>query len=265
MRVAALVAAVLGASALVAVGSTDLRDPAATTAFVEVDPSRVRDVVLGLTVLVLAYAFYTGLVGRHRRRSRRSGSRSHPLHVLLAILVVAVVVIAVRPLLEERGEEDATEPTRAPATAEAGDDVFQGRSLLTDPGWELWLVAGLGIVALGVLAATRTRDRSVAASPSRGPDGPVPTPSSRHPTDPRGRVFAAYRQVEEAADRSGIDRPPSRTVRRHLGTVGDAAGPEPAGRLADAYDRARYSHLDLDDAAADAAEHDSRRVREELE
>lgn len=266
---AALATGVMGVlSSVVVVGAGGLGASDATSPFVRVDSSDVFDVVVVLLAAMAMWAFYDLLLMRHVRVRRRGPQeRLQPWHVLGAILVVAAVVVGFRELLPVDGED--APPTSVSVTGSivdrSADDPVAAEP--SPPGWELWLIAGVGVAALVLLATTRSRVLATAdprdVEPTAEPVVGAPVESADR--DPRSRVFDAYRRVESLAGDAGVGRPIGETVHAHLRRVGETTRPTPANVLAVTYDVARFSPVRPHEAEIEAAERASRDLSEELE
>jgi hypothetical protein len=252
------------ASLVVAIGSTGLREGDRTDPFLAVEAGRLADLVL---VLVAAGAIVATLLALTRRR-RRTGRRevpppAKPWHVLAALGLLAILLVTLADLRPVGEDTPPVTATLVRQDAELIDTPPPAEG--SPPGWGLWLAATAGVAALLVLVAGRRRRRPAARPSEPFPSAPVAVGTAPETADePRRRIFAAYRQVEEAAAASGLHRPPARTVRGHLGVLGSLSSAGAADRLSRSYDAARYAPDEPAAAMVDEAEQASRHITDGL-
>lgn len=214
----------------------------------------VRQVLFVAYLAVLAHAFYLWLTQGSRRgrsASRRPGAPALGL-LLFLLLLLFLAVFRLVTLENEAGPEEGARPTLTTVPSpdfEGGGAPLPGGvpESTPAPDWPV-LAAGLALVGVVVAVAVARRRPAPGGSELRTPSSPEavtgPHPlQPPPPTDPRERVFAAYRTVEDAAGRTGRHRHPSETVSAHLSRLTSPA-PAAADPLASLYNRARFSsHL----------------------
>jgi len=285
--------ATLAATAVVAllliVATGSLSTPRGTG---QVDRS-LPDIVGGATVggilrlvylAILAAALYRWLLSRDEvKRGKGPQRRASPALTLLVILAVGGVLVlgaalrdtsVTNPLFpqveeEERSPEvlddgeivDGSPPGSLPEfMSEPGATSSPVETLLAHP----WLAALTLLMVAGTALAILLRRPDEEAEPEmeaveRSEESVTETiPAPPVGSDPRSRVFAAYRAVEQAASGFGRSRQPGETVGGHLRRLGGAD----ARSLAQTYDRARFSAHDVTGDAADEAERAGRAVVE---
>lgn len=285
--------ATLAATAVVAlllvVATGSLSTPGGTG---QVDQS-LPDIVGGATVggilrlvylTILAVALYRWLLSRDEvKRGKGPQRRASPAVTLLVILAVGGALVlgaalrdtsVTNPVFPQAEEEeplpevlddgeivDESPPGSFPEfMSEPGATSSPVETLLSHP----WLAALTLLMVAGVALAILIRRPADEAEPEmevveRGrPSVTEAIPAPVGGTDPRSRVFAAYRAVERAARGLGRSRQPSETVAGHLRRLGGAD----ARKLAHIYDLARFSSHDVTGDAADEAERASRVVVE---
>ncbi|HEX2153143.1 MAG TPA: DUF4129 domain-containing protein [Acidimicrobiia bacterium] len=256
---------------VVALAAGSLPGDDATAPFIAIEgdtfASAMRQVLFVLYLALLASALYLLMVRPSRTGSKRRARRASPLVTVLSLLLLGVVWFTIRdrfPFTQEgAGSVGAGPPATGEATAPAAGDAT---AAVTAPGWELVVLAVMGLVAIGYLFVSRRRvlprPLETTASPppgSRSTEAPPPTT----PGDPRGRVFAAYRVVESMAGRSGVERATGDTVGSHLRRLADLVADAP-GRLAHLYNRARFSPHSITLGDAEQAEGASAEITERL-
>ncbi|CAN5751270.1 hypothetical protein BH23ACT5_BH23ACT5_21830 [soil metagenome] len=269
-RVVVVAAGVVSLSLVVA-ATVSLPGPTGTGRFVPRETLRegvgslVRLAAIGF-FFVMLYDVMAGLGGRLKetRFGQGGASRRLPLAILVLLLVGAAVLVGRQRLRlssgaesgEIAGENGFVMPS--PIGSPEGESTV---SLLPGPGWPLWTIALVGLAATGYLvyrargqrgAVTRSaRDNAAASEP---PQLVSARPDYAGPTDPAGRVVAAYVGVESAAELAGMPRADGETIRRHLVRVGARTDVVSAHSLASVYEAARYSPFEIDENQAELAE-----------
>lgn len=238
-----------------------------------VDPVRIDPAVMSeylvpllrwLYLMALAFAFYHWLVSRDlgERRAAPGRRRVSPVATLLALVLVATVALILVDLADTL--EGMTLLPSQPAGIASGDPATRPappETVTTNRSLGLALVAAL--LALAV-AGWRRGGEAEEEHPRPAARVVVPpdAPSPSFPTDPRGRVFAAYRAVEARSGRAGWERRPAETVTRHLARL--PVDHADTRRLAAIYNTARFSDHPVRSATADEAEEAAARIERAL-
>lgn len=284
--------ATLAATAVVAlllvVATGSLSTPAGTG---QADRS-LPDIVGGATVggilrlvylAILAAALYRWLLSRDEvKRGKGPRRRASPALTLLVILALGGALVlgaslrdtsVTNPVFPQAEEEepvqealddgeivDGSPPGSLPEfMSEPGATSSPVETLLSHPGLAaltLLMVAGVGLAILLRRPEAAEPEMEVAERGEETVTEAIQAPARG--TDPRSRVFAAYRAVERAARGFGRSRQPGETVGGHLRRLGGVD----ARRLAHIYDLARFSPHDVTGDAADEAERAGRAVAE---
>lgn len=235
----------------------------------------VRQILFVAYLAVLAHAFYLWLTQGSRRgrsASRRPGAPA--LGILLFLLLLLFLAVFRLVTLENgAGPEEGARPTLTTVPSpdfEGGGAPLPGGvpGSTPAPDWPV-LAAGLALVGIAVAVVVARRRPAPGGSELRTPSppeavtGPHPV-QPPPPIDPRERVFAAYRTVEDAAGRTGgRRRHPSETVSAHLSRL-TSPGPAAADPLASLYNRARFSSHPIGAVDASRAEQAGAEIRRRL-
>jgi len=257
---------------VVAVSATEVPGRHPTARFFTVDAESVARVVGPVIrfvfIMLFVGALYWWLYTRPiRRRGRGRRKPPSPVVTLLALVIAVAWAVVVGPNLV--GDESAVPTTTAvvgtatPGILDPGSE--DAVAPLGRPDWGLWVLVILGIGAVGYVIVSRRQIARPSPLPISvlGEAAVVPLPPGG--TDPAGRVFAAYRRVEEASSRNDLGRSPAETVGSHLGRIGPVTEAASAADLAVIYHRARFSTHEIAEESAEAAEDDGRRIRSGLD
>lgn len=217
---------------------------------------------------LLVVAFYRWLVTREGRS--RGGARRRPpsfLATFLALVLLAGGIFLFMATVDRTGVP-STSTSFPPNTGfDQSVPVADGVApLVGEPGWGLFVLAIAGLAGAILLVVQRygrsdgTTASARSAVPTVGPVGP--SEGAAGPGDARNRVYAAYRRVEEAAQRSGMARAVYETVAAHLRRLHPS---DPARLLTLAYHRARFSPLEVTEETAVDAEEAARVLTEDMD
>lgn len=254
----------------------------------EFDPAGLRDVVLPLIriayLAILLSAFYQLLVGRDKAGGKRRRHRVSPVATFLALALVAFTTfflfgvgddLAPNILFPQTSgpgsEEDAggTAGPEAGSVSGASDGGALGSSssieaLLDNPLFLLLLLVGAAAAAVAMIMRSPVADEGEEEGGPTVPGSPhsVAVPPDIGAGSPHHRVFAAYSRVEDASARRRMERGRAETVSSHLRRL--PVDTSAARRLADLYNRARFSPYAIDEALADDAERSEATVTGEL-
>jgi hypothetical protein len=270
IRAAAVGAGLLALLAVVAIASGRGR-PGVSGTTDTIAVANVRDVVL--TVGIVLYAFALGLLVwafwssrlRGERLDRPSGIGSLVMFFVLAALIWYGInnrpETLIQPVEVPPGGEIAEQP---PPGAGAGDGVEPIRP--AEFRWPLAAgVAAAGAAAVAGLVLLRRRRvdeaeldplgkrRLAARELATVVEGTLD--DLRREADPRRAVIGAYAQMERVLARHGLPREPAEAPFEYLGRMlGElSVRPEAALALTELFERARFSHHEIDAAMKDEA------------
>lgn len=270
IRAAAVGAGLLALLAVVAIASGRGR-PGVSGTTDTIAVANVRDVVL--TVGIVLYAFALGLLVWALWSSRLRGEkldRPSGIGSLLMFFVLAVLIwyginnrpeTLIQPIEMPPGGEIAEQP---PPGAGAGEGVEPIRP--AEFRWPLAAgVAAAGAAAFAGMILLRRRRveeseldplgkrRLAATELAMVVEGTLD--DLRREADPRRAVIAAYAQMERVLARHGLPREPAEAPFEYLGRMlGElSVRPEAALALTELFERARFSHHEIDAAMKDEA------------
>jgi hypothetical protein len=258
--------------ALVAVGS--LREPPGSDAGTPRFPSALLQ-SLGLlaavaSLLGLLIAAWTLLPGNSKLPRRRRNPLFMPMILLGSVLVLALL----RRLgwLDRLGFPHLHQP---PAPASPGSPAAEagGRLAAGEPGWVAFAIVGLllaSLIAAIVLRAEVSRRRRAAMA---GPNQrlvellEVTLADLEREPDPRRAVIAAWIRMEEGFAGAGLPRLPAEAPLEYVARVLERANVRPASiqRLADLFERAKFSQHEIDEGMRAAAVEAVTVIRAELD
>lgn len=259
--------------ALVAVGS--LREPPGSDTGTPRFPSALLQ-SLGLLVAVasllgLFIAAWTLLPGNSKLPRRRHNPLFMPTVLLGTVLVLA--------LLRRLGWLDRLgflpQLHRPPAPTSSGSPAAEagGRLAAGEPGWVAFTIVGLllaSLIAAIVLRAELSRRRRAALA---GPNQrlvellEVTLADLEGERDPRRAVIAAWIRMEEGFAGAGLPRLPAEAPLEYVARVLERANvrPESIQRLADLFERAKFSRHEIDEGMRAAAIEAVAVIRAELD
>jgi hypothetical protein len=220
-----------------------------------------------LYAAALLAAIYRWLVRPRVAKRVRPRAAMSPWVTLAGLAVVAAIVLLVLPNLH-LSPPGETATTFLTTTTGAGDANASPTGAVRAVGPDVWVVVAAAIAGLAYVLLRR-RDRP---TPSVGsaPTGPASIPdvwveSALDQSDLRSRVLAAYRRVAGRASEVGLGRGGAETVTAHLRRLEDRGGAEPTRRLAQLYNRARFSSHPISAPEATSAEGVSDQIAERIE
>ena len=267
LRAPALVLAVVGLIALVAVasrrgtiaaGGTDSR-PVPETALDYLVTAVLATIVLGTLVIAsLLFVERQALVeARYLRKRKRRNLRS-------VVLFVGIMVALSLVLQSLRGDQGAQ--TRLPPALERLRDerLRRAEEEAYRPQFKWESAAIVGALAAASLAALVAFDRRYRRSARRPADVLAESLTTaldeslddlRRETDPRRAVIAAYARMERTLAAHGVARRPAEAPLEYLGRVlADlAVRPSSVRTLTHLFERAKFSHHAVDPTMKDAA------------
>ncbi|HSJ35430.1 MAG TPA: DUF4129 domain-containing protein [Acidimicrobiia bacterium] len=240
--------------------------------FFSLEPGAVAAYVVPMLrfgyLVLLVVAFYRWLVTREGR-SRRGAQRRPPsfLATFLALVLVAGGIFLFMATVDRTGVPSTSTSFPPNSGLDQSVPVADGVApLVGEPGWGLVVLALAGLAGAILLVVQRYGRSDGAAVSARSA---VPTVGSVGPSEgaavpggARSRVYAAYRRVEDAAQRSGMARAIYETVAAHLRRLHP---PDPARLLTVAYHRARFSPLEVTEETAVSAEEAARALTEDMD
>ena len=273
--VAGAVVAVLLAVAAVGSGSGFALAKHARTRAVAPDlPAFADYLVLALivTIIVLEIAVLRMTLSEAGALPKRKRYRS--LRTIVTFAAISLLLVFMPQKLRDWLARTSHAPKHPPAAQEQQPGAknlhpparSRGLGLVVTGGIALALVATLGGIAwvrLGARPAGRRRDRLAAQLAAELDAGIAELDDI---ADPRRAVLACYDRMQRAIDVSGLPRRPSDTPRETVLRVLEersVAGPS-ARRLADLFERARFSPHDVDEDMRSEAIACLREVRDQL-
>lgn len=262
---AALVGLLLIVVAAVATGLPGVEPASSPGSDSDVVADLVGPTMRLLYAALLLAAIYRWLIRPRVAKRRRSRDPSSPWATLAALVVVAALVLLVLPSLHF-GETGASEDVLATVTTMA-EPADPASDVVPMAGPDVWVLVAAA-VAVSAFAILRWRT-GVAPAGVTAPTSPPAPPdvwieSDPGPGDTRSRVLAAYRRVAARAAEVGIARTGSETVTSHLMRLAGSGHEEQSGRLADLYNRARFSRHPTSGSEATSAEELSALIGEGL-
>jgi hypothetical protein len=266
IRAAAVGAGLLGLLAIAAIASGRGHPGVSGTTDIAA-VANLRDAVLtiGITFYALALALVVWALLTGRRRVSKLDRPSGIGALVMFLLVAVAIALAVghRPERLQEAEEPGFGLGRPSAPREASPAAKEVR-----PARFRWELAA-GIVAVGAAAlavalvrgragAEGMRDpgakRELAAAELAGVvEGTID--DLRREADPRRAVIAAYAQMERVLVRHGLPRDRAEAPFEYLGRMLSElrVRPEAALALTELFERARFSHHEIDAAMKDEA------------
>lgn len=270
MTAALAVASMLVVIAMIA---TDPLSGTARARLFEVDRTAVaafaRQALFVAYLAVLLHALYLWLTRDTRRGKGKEQQRRLGLPLVLFALLVTVIYLYTSNFALPPGEEGVDPDTPITSVPDAEVVPTPASAEQPQPG-SPWGAAAIAAALVAVIAYLLFRRPSSevaeppvapAASASQLPTGFAATTDWDPGTDPRSRIFAAYRRVETVAETSGQERRRGETVGAHLRRVAPSL---PSRQLASTYNRARFSPHAVAVSDAEAAEASAREIEQEL-
>jgi hypothetical protein len=270
-RVAAVGAAVLGLLGVVALasrGGLGGGGRGATPSATLLDYG--FSLFLILYVAAIPFVIWAYLTQQREIRGRRAGKGSGLLQnlvVFVALVGLAILFVAVRHRHELQFHQKVApiapkHAKRLPLPNAARDPRFQWPVLVA--------VAGLGAAGLAAYIVRRRsrgplRDRArLAEELSVALDDAID--DVRAETDPRRAVIKAYARMEQILGGHGVPRRPEEAPYEYLARTLESvsASAASAARLTDLYERARFSHHEIDPGMREDAIAALTAVRDEL-
>jgi Domain of unknown function (DUF4129) len=258
--------------ALVAVGS--LRRPPGSDAGTPRFPSALLQ-SLGLlaamaAMVALFLAVWTMLPGKSKLPQRRR----HPLFMPMVLLGSVLLLALLRRLgwLDRLGLADLHQPP-APTSPGAAPTSPQGQLAGGEPGWVAFVVVGLLLAGLAAAILVRgelaRRRRAAMADPSQRLVEllEVTLADLEDERDPRRAVIAAWVRMERGFAAAGLPRRAAEAPLEYVARVLEAANVRPASieRLAELFERAKFSQHPIDEGMRAAAIEAVTTIRAELD